>query len=163
MTDITPGFPRMEAHRLLFISRKGNLICTYGLDFYTKYVVMTEVLNSAKINSIKFIKTIIIYLQKILDSGWSRVVQFRCNTSAESCNTSAEMCNTSANYNLIQKTKCALKLNVFGIFYYLENNCNFLNVSICKKCEILQKYSRNLQKTERDLVEKFSIFALSAR
>ena len=56
-----------------------------------------------------FFLALIIYLQKIVDSDWSRAVQLRrntsaesCKTSAESCNTSAEICNTSANYKSIQ-------------------------------------------------------------
>ena len=103
----------------------------------------------------------LIILQKILDSDWSRAVQLRHNTSAESCNTSAELCNTSANYNSIKTTKYPLKLNIFGIFYYLENNFNFLNISICTKFDILQKYSRNLEKNWANSKPSYYLYLIS--
>ena len=40
--------------------------------------------NGAEISENWTIQPIIIYMKKLLDSDWPRVVQFKCNTSAKS-------------------------------------------------------------------------------
>ena len=39
---------------------------------------------SPQMEAIVFIMLLIIYMKKLLDSDWLRVVQFKCNTSAKS-------------------------------------------------------------------------------